>query len=389
MLTFLTVAALIVSCFGQNPFEGAIFYSNSYWQAEVSEAINEYPNDAAAMKVAQNQSVFFWIDSMARIANLSVVLDGASSLASSLNSPVVVGIIIYDLPDRDCDALASNGEIVCADSACTAGIQEYETQYIDPIYQILQKYTDNNLRLVLLIEPDSLPNLATNLDNPTCAQAQTAYETGISYAVKTFSQQSNIYQYIDAAHGGWLGWPNNMQSFVQIVSKVLQNAGGNNVVRGFASNTANYQPLGSLSSTADPCNLESQYNNCINEAIYIQTLDQSFQSAGMTGYRYITDTSRNGVTNERQDCANWCNINGAGLGQRPSASTSSVTGSSIIDAFVWSKVPGESDGTSNTSASNYDAHCSSEDSKQPAPQAGVWWPEYFDMLVQNAVPPLN
>ena len=222
---------------------------------------------------------------------------------------------------RDCDALASNGEITCSDNTCAAGIQEYETQYIDPIYQILQKYNNNNLRLVLLIEPDSLPNLATNLDNPTCQQAQIAYETGIAYAVKTFSQQSNIYQYIDAAHGGWLGWPNNMQKFVTIVQSVLQNAGGSNSVRGFASNTANYQPLGSLTSTSDPCNLESQGNDCINEAIYIQNLNEAFQTAGMTGYGYITDTSRNGVTNERQDCANWCNINGAGLGQTPSAIT--------------------------------------------------------------------
>jgi len=386
----LTVLGLcVLSVYSQgNPFQGAILYSNDYWQAEVQEAMGEYPNDASAMKIAQNQSVFFWIDSMSRIANLSEVLDGASAVASSSNQPVTVGIIIYDLPDRDCAAHASNGEITCEDAQCTQGINEYETQYIQPIYSILEKYTNSNLRLVLLIEPDSLPNMATNLDMPTCQQAQIAYETGIAYAVKTFAQLSNVYQYIDAAHGGWLGWPNNMQAFVQVVQGVLQNAGGYNMVRGFASNTANYQPLGSLTSTADPCNLESQYNDCINEAIYIQTLNQAFESAGMNGYMYITDTSRNGVITERQDCSDWCNINNAGLGQLPSYNTQSVTGSTIIDAFVWAKVPGESDGTSNTTASNYDSMCSSVDSKQPSPQAGVWWPAYFDMLVQNANPPL-
>ena len=100
MLTLLSTLALFSSTFAQNPFQGALLYSNSYWQDEVQVAIGDYPNDAASMRVAQNQSVFFWLDSMARISNLSVVLDGATSLASSSNSPVVVGIIIYDLPDR-------------------------------------------------------------------------------------------------------------------------------------------------------------------------------------------------------------------------------------------------------------------------------------------------
>lgn len=77
--------------------------------------------------------------------------------------------------------------------------------------------------------------------------------------------------YLDAAHGGWLGWPNNLAAAAQISKekekkvkqnlkirlidssqiylKVLNLAGGPNLIRGFATNTANYQPLGSLTST--------------------------------------------------------------------------------------------------------------------------------------------
>ena len=72
-----------------------------------------------------------------------------------------------------------------------------------------------------------------------------------------------------------------------------------------------------MSSTADPCELKSQYNVAINEVQYIDLLDKAMQKVGVTGMHYITDTSRNGQTTERSDCSNWCNIKGAGLGMRP------------------------------------------------------------------------
>jgi len=75
-------------------------------------------------------------------------------------------------------------------------------------------------------------------------------------------------------------------------------------------------------------------------------LDKALIQHGMTGMSYITVTSRNGQTKERRDCSNWCNIKGAGLGMRPTTNTS-FTGLSNLDALVWVKTPGESDGTSN------------------------------------------
>lgn len=167
--------------------------------------------------------------------------------------------------------------------------------------------------------------------------------------------------------------------------------GGVDVVRGFASNTANYQPLGSISSQSDPCKLKQNWNDCINEAIYIQYMDNSFKQNGITNKGYITDTARNGVPDCRKaesescgdPCCEWCNIANSGFGNFPSTNTQS-TGLSIIDAFVWAKVPGESDGTSNKSASNYDFHCGSDESVPGAPQAGQWFDAFFVMLAQNA-----
>jgi cellulose 1,4-beta-cellobiosidase len=69
--------------------------------------------------------------------------------------------------------------------------------------------------IVLVIEPDSLPNLATNLGDPNCGNSatQTAYKTGIAYAINKF-KNLNVTMYLDAAHGGWLGWSDNLIKYV-------------------------------------------------------------------------------------------------------------------------------------------------------------------------------
>ncbi len=78
--------------------------------------------------------------------------------SDSGGSPMIFPIVVYDLPDRDCAALASNGELSIANN----GLSYYEHSYIDPIAQILSDYANTNLRIVAVIEPDSLPNLVTN-----------------------------------------------------------------------------------------------------------------------------------------------------------------------------------------------------------------------------------
>jgi cellulose 1,4-beta-cellobiosidase len=95
------------------------------------------------------------------------------------------------------------------------------------------------------------------LGNPKCAQAAHAYKTGVSYALRKIAELGHVTSYLDAAHGGWLGWNSNLQKIGPIFKEVLDNAGGNGAIRGFVTNTANYQPLGSMTSTTDPCDLKS------------------------------------------------------------------------------------------------------------------------------------
>ncbi len=67
-----------------------------------------------------------------------------------------------------------------------------------------------SVRVVAVVEPDSLANLVTNLSDSNCQNAQAAYMTCTTYVLKTLTQ-CNIWLYLDAGHAGWLGWTSNLQ----------------------------------------------------------------------------------------------------------------------------------------------------------------------------------
>ncbi len=84
-----------------------------------------------------------------------------------------------------------------------------------------------------------------------------------------------------------------------------------------------------------------------------QALGPMLQSAGFPA-QFVVDQGRAGQQNLRQQWGDWCNIKGAGFGTRPTTST----GNPLIDAIIWVKPGGESDGTSNSSSPRYDSTCS-------------------------------
>jgi len=107
---------------------------------------------------------------------------------------------------------------------------------------------------------------------------------------------------------------------------------------------------------------------------------------------WLIDTGRNGVSNERTDCSNWCNIRGAGIGHRPTTKTALPD---IVDAYFWLKTPGECDGCTQTlpsggTCARYDTMCDSADSigsrsSEPrAPEAGKWFDYEIKQLAANA-----
>lgn len=105
------------------------------------------------------------------------------------------------------------------------------------MYDVLSEY-QNQVEIVLIIEPDSLPNLATNLGDPHCGNSatQNSYKQGVAYAINKF-KDLNVTMYLDAAHGGWLGWEDNTNKFIQLLKSMSFDV---NSLRGFSTNVANY-----------------------------------------------------------------------------------------------------------------------------------------------------
>jgi cellulose 1,4-beta-cellobiosidase len=463
VLTASPLALLASSAFAQhvaNPYVGAKPYLNPDYANEVAAVAAQTTN--ATLK-AQMQNVAaiptaVWMDKMAAITGgsansgrlgLSQHITAALSQAQG-SEPVVITLVIYDLPQRDCAALASNGEISIAPNPPAqplSGIATYEQDYITPIYNILAPYaTNTKLRFVLVIEPDSLPNMVTNtglsFTIPNCVAANNGqtgsaslsgvYVQGIQYAISKFHALPNVYQYLDVGHSAWLGWPTNMTPAVSFYTQIVQGtAAGFSTIDGFISNTANYTPTKEPYMAAyEDINGNDvytayfyQYNPNIDEADYDAALYSAFVNAGFpSSIGFLIDTSRNGwggsnrptgpsgsnslntfvnatKIDERDDRGQWCNQDFAGLGEVPTADPPGYFPQ--LEAFVWVKPPGESDGTyaastgytgggadENCDPAHYNALANNTltDALPNSPPSGTFFPAAFTMMVGNAYP---
>lgn len=99
-----------------------------------------------------------------------------------------------------------------------------------------------NQAFALIIEPDSLPNLVTNIDETACQNSASGYEEGVAYALKTLNLP-NVVMYVDAGHGGWLGWNDNLKPGAEELAKVYKAAGSPSQVRGISTNVAGWNSL--------------------------------------------------------------------------------------------------------------------------------------------------
>jgi cellulose 1,4-beta-cellobiosidase len=356
----------------QNPFAGAEFFVNPDYGKKVTASMQAAP-PALAKKMAklQRMSTSLWLESIGALSALPAWLDGAAAQQKKAKKPVVPIVVVYDLPNRDCSSKSSAGELDIEKE----GEARYRSEFIDPIAKQFAARPDQ--RVVVVLEPDSLPNVATNLDVEKCRRSADVYESAVAYAIATLSLP-NVYIYVDAAHAGWLGWDGNRDGAVKVFKRVLDKAGGPDRIRGFISNVSNYNALeGDWGKKLEPS------TPCPNELTYIEKLAQSLSGAGIANKGFLIDTSRNGVPDARTRWGSWCNVKNAGLGERPQ-----VAPRPLIDAYVWIKPPGESDGVSDPNAPRFDESCRSPDSAPDAPQAGQWFDSYFRDLVAKANPAL-
>ena len=72
-------------------------------------------------------------------------------------------VVLCNLPNRDCAANASAGELAVEAN----GEARYRTEFVDPIAEQFASHPEQ--LMVAIIEPDSLANLTTNQLVPKCA----------------------------------------------------------------------------------------------------------------------------------------------------------------------------------------------------------------------------
>lgn len=435
-----------------NPFAGADMYVSPDYAREVSLSIRDAGSKALAEKMRSIQGLptAIWLDRIESIAGgpkNNNRLGLREHLLAALEQrregvPLVVVLVLYNLPNRDCAALSSHGTL----DYRAGGLDRYKHEFIDVIAGILGDPRFASLRVVIVLEPDSLPNMVTNLWHPVCRMVNRhrVYEQGIRYAIERLAELANVYLYLDIAHAGWLGWDESMRKAARYYAQVLRGIGpwAINRIDGFATNVAGFVPVEEvwlpdpdMQVGGKPVRAAGFYawNPRFDERDYIESLYPVLVSAGFpSSIRFIVDSSRNGWGGpERPSAAprktldvdayvdrarldrrfhrgNWCNPTGAGLGPRPR--TEPFGPGHPIAAFFWIKPPGESDGTSDARQTQPDAEGKRYDpmcdpayivrhgphpSLKPtgamanAPAAGHWFREQFEMLVEHAYPPVR
>ena len=394
-----------------NPFAGVKGYVNPEWKTHVLA-------ESGGDRVADTPTAI-WLRSIASITAAS----GGTSLRQHFDNALAQGagyveVVLDDLPGRDCARISTNGELQPGE------LSRYQTQFVDPIAAIEADSKYASLRIINIIEPGALPNLVTASSGTYCANVLTSsdYVGGVQYGLGKLGAIPNAYNYLDIAHHGVLGWEANMTAAIALYAKTIQGAtGGFGTVAGFVSNVANYsatvEPFFQATTTVGGTPVRQSkwvdWNGYVDE----QSFDSAWRTAligrgASTSIGMLIDTSRNGwggssrptqqntstdvntfVDQSRIDrrarVGNWCNQSGAGLGARPQA-----VDANGIQAYVWIKPPGESDGASSAliDARGIEYMCNPAYEAAPtgalpnAPVENAWFSLEFQELMANANP---
>ncbi|MEV6006622.1 glycoside hydrolase family 6 protein [Streptomyces sp. NPDC051976] len=283
-------------------------------------------------------------------------------------------LALYNIPGRDCSQYSAGG---AADTA------QYEA-WIDAVRRGIGAHP-----ATVILEPDSLALLPSDCGADDAQGSKTAarYDE-IHYAVDALEPLAATKVYLDAGHSGW-------HSVNDIVPRLI--AGGVGDATGFFLNISNYRSdselawYGKLVSSClayadaggDPAACPNQWW-AVNDAQ--AWLDAHVHTAPAAMKHFVTDTSRNGqgpwtppsgVYSDPQD---WCNPPDRGLGARPTL----TTGDPLLDARLWVKIPGESDGQCTRGTAGPD----DPERGAPDPAAGAWFPAQALELVHDANPAL-
>ena len=215
-------------------------------------------------------------------------------------------LVMYNIPNRDVGQYSKGGA-------------KTRERYLDFVERFSRGVGEDSP--IIIYEPDALPHSTLLSEEDREWRLELMKES-----LEILTNNCNGIVYIDVGHSRWLQ-PKDAHI---LLSKVI-----NPKVRGFSMNSCNYR------STEE----------CLKWGKRLS----KFQD----GIPFVIDTSRNG---QGPLDTEWCNPQGRGLGEPPTTDTDHR----LCDAYLWVKIPGESDGKCNG-----------------GPKAGMFWGEQAEELVKN------
>jgi endoglucanase len=344
--------------------------------------------------------------------------------ASQATVPVLVA---YNIPFRDCAQFSAGGATT---------LEDYEA-WIDGFAAGIGDH-----QAIVILEPDGLGIIpwydpygaadgsdALEWCQPPEADPATAASDRfemLHYAVDALAALPGVTTYLDGTHSAWLGSGDIAERLVQA---------GVDDADGFFLNVSNYQftsnsvqygawisdclAYATTVNAGDFFGCPNQYWNggplpskiaqllgewtgvaldrfgeWSNETDVpaLNTSGINLRYDNMLGdteptTHYVIDTSRNGQgpwnPPAYPDPQDWCNPPDRGVGMTPTL----TTGSALVDAYLWVKIPGESDGEC-TRGLGPAGTTSDPEWGRVDPRAGDWFPEMALQLAANANPPL-
>ncbi|ODQ86577.1 glycoside hydrolase family 6 protein [Mycolicibacterium holsaticum] len=246
----------------------------------------------------------YWMD------HLSTPAVDAKYIADAQAAGAMPILALYGIPNRDCGSYAAGG----------FGSAGAYRGWIDGVAAAI-----GSGPAAVILEPDAL----AMADCLSADQRQERVDL-MRYAIDTLTRNPATAVYVDAGHPRWVSVENMAARLNEVgVAKA----------RGFSLNTANF-------FTTE------------------ESIGYGAAISGLTnGAHFVIDTSRNGAGPTDEELY-WCNPQGRALGSRPTTQT----GNPQVDAYLWVKRPGESDGA-----------C-----RNGAPPAGRFVNQYAIDLARNA-----
>jgi endoglucanase len=277
------------------------------WEAEGRD------EDAAEISEIAREPVPLWVTGDA--AEVEAQTRGYVDRAEAAGQRPL--LVAYNIPHRDCGSFSGGG----------APDGDYYRTWVRGLARGL-----DGIAATVILEPDAVPHELSG-----CVEGSLRDERYVllAEAIDELSA-AGAAVYLDAGNPGFI-------SDVDALAGALQRSGVAGAA-GFSLNVANF--------------ITTEDNLAFGSAV----------SERLGGARFVIDTSRNGLgpypDPEVDGAPRFCNPPGRALGRPPTVQT----GQELVDAYLWIKRPGESDGA-----------C-----RPGEPPAGQWYPEYALGLAQRS-----